>query len=76
MKFYINNHPIITIFNHNEKEHESLPVGTAFTICGIANSFYSLKPVKKTGSINKYTNLEFTPEMLESAFTAVDYLPE
>ena len=78
MKFYINKHPIITLFNYNGKDHEALPSGLAFTIAGISQQSYSLKPVVKI----EYKKdapavmLEFTPEILKSAFTEVDYLPE
>lgn len=78
MKFYINKHPIIKMFNHNTDEHETLPAGLAFTISGIGNQSYTLKPVKEIEYKEKECRamLDFTPEMLRDGFTEVDYLPD
>jgi len=78
MKFYINKYPIITLHQYNGKDNETLPEGLAFTIDGISNAGYSLKPVKEI----KYKEgqhaiiLDFTPEVLRDAFSEVDYLPD
>lgn len=78
MKFYINKYPIITMQNYNSGENETLPIGLAFTIVGIGQQAYTLKPVKEI----KYKEnecramLDFTPEMLRDGFTEVDYLPD
>jgi len=79
MKFYINKHPIIIRFNYNNGEdHEALPVGLAFIIDGISRDSYSLKPVKaiKKEDNKAYPLLDFTPEILRTSFTEVDYLPD
>ena len=77
MKFYINKYPVITCHNY-DGENETLPIGLAFTIAGISNSGYSLKPVKKivVGEGKPVPTLEFTPELIRSAFTEVDYLSD
>jgi len=78
MKFYINKYPIIKMHNYNNDENETLPEGLAFTIVGINNMGYTLKPVKEIKYTEKEARaiLDFTPEMLRDAFTEVDYLPE
>ena len=78
MKFYINKYPIIKLHNYNADENEVLPEGLAFTISGISNMGYTLKPVKeiKYEKTEARPILEFSPEMLRDAFTEVDYLPE
>ena len=78
MKFYINKYPIIVLFNYNDKENETMPEGLAFTINGISSQGYTLKPVKKIEYTDKQCRpmLEFSPEMLKSAFIECDYLPD
>jgi len=78
MKFYINKYPVVTLFNCNGEDNETIPEGTAFTIDGISHQGYILKPVKKTKHTDKKyePTLEFTPETLKSAFTEFDYLPD
>ena len=77
MKFYINKYPIIKLHNYNG-ENETLPVGLAFTIVGIGQQSYELKPVKEIKYKEKECRaiLEFTPEMIKDGFTEVDYLPD
>lgn len=78
MKFYINKYPIIICFKQIEEENQTVPEGTAFTVCGITQQSYVLKPVKKielkTGDMTPI--YDFTPEILASAFNKVDYLPK
>lgn len=78
MKFYINKYPIITLHQYNGKDNETLPEGLAFTIDGISNMGYSLKPVKKLNYKEGQcaVMLDFSPEILKSAFNEVDFLPE
>ena len=78
MKFYMNKYPVVTLFNCNGEKNESIPEGTAFTIDGISHQGYILKPVKRMENTDKKHGpiLDFSPEMLESAFTECDYLPD
>lgn len=78
MKFYINKYPIIKLLNYNTEENETLPAGLAFTVVGIDQQAYTLKPVKEIKYKEKECRaiLSFTPEMLRDGFTEVDYLPE
>jgi len=78
MKFYINKYPIVKCQNFNGKENEVLPAGLAFTIDGIVRDSHVLSPVKKIQyeKNEAIAILDFTPEILVSAFTEVDYLPE
>tara|TARA_R110000850_G_scaffold173696_2_gene299275 strand:- start:83 stop:319 length:237 start_codon:yes stop_codon:yes gene_type:complete len=78
MKFYINKYPIVTLFNCNDEANETIPEGTVFTIEGISHQGYVLKPVKKTECTDSKHRaiLDFSPEILKSAFTECDYLPD
>ena len=64
--------------NYSNQETETLPVGMVFTVVGISNMGYSLKPVKKLvieeGGVMPI--LEFSAEMIKGAFTESDYLPD
>ena len=78
MKFYINKYPILIMQHYNEKESEYMPTGLAFTILGVSSMGYNLKPVKEIKYKENQTRpiLDFSPEILKSAFTEVDYLPD
>jgi len=78
MKFYINKYPILIIQNYNGEDNEVMPQGLAFTISGMSNMGFLLKPVKeiKYEETQARPILDFTPDMLRDGFNEVDYLPE
>lgn len=72
--FYINKYKIIVLERPKNEKNDEFPVGTCFTIVSIGSIGFQLSPLKKPSFDSYY--LEYSPSMLEAAFTAVDYIPE
>tara|TARA_R110002096_G_scaffold130155_1_gene279237 strand:- start:443 stop:664 length:222 start_codon:yes stop_codon:yes gene_type:complete len=71
--FYISKYPIVTLMGSDGEPEEQIDMGAVFSVSAIGTMGIILKPTKKL-NLKHQPYLEFTPAVLEMAFTECEYL--